>query len=165
MVESLVSDNVRQRTAKPGFGIPRAKHQRVQSAVDERSGTHGARFQRHVERRAFESPMTFTLRGIAERHDLGMRQGIAVDFPSIVAATDDFAVFDDNRTHRDVTMSKSFIGLLQGHEHPARIVGEMGHWSVVPSRSGKLGGPHRPHSTAPGGRPSSRFQDAKDRES
>ncbi|MEO1084670.1 MAG: hypothetical protein AAFY88_10530, partial [Acidobacteriota bacterium] len=47
-----------------------------------------------------------------------------------MAPSDDFAVFDHHRTNRDVTMSKSFSGLIQGQRHPAGVVGRISHWDV-----------------------------------
>ena len=127
VVEARIPSQVAERAAEARLGIRRPKDQRVDSAVDQGTGAHGARFQGHVEDAAAESPAAESPSRRAQGQDLGMSQRIAVDFPAVAASADDLAVLDHQGADRDVTVSKSSFGFPQRLRHPVDIVDECGH--------------------------------------
>src|SRR5262249_23607536 len=57
VVEPRILDQIPQRAAKSRLGILGAEHQRLDPAVDQGAGTHGARLERDVHRTTSQAPV------------------------------------------------------------------------------------------------------------
>lgn len=118
MVEPGLSKEIRLRLCHAGTRLGRTIDQARHARVDDRTGTHQARFQGHEEGAAFQPIITQTRTGIAKGENLGMGTGIVTAEGGIESGTDDFASRGDyDRSHWHLTGIKAFPSLIQGSMH------------------------------------------------
>jgi hypothetical protein len=89
-----------RRTDRTRPRLRRPVHQRRDPRVDERAHAHQARLDRHAEHGAREAIVRETPRGVADRHDLGVRRGIAGADRLVAAAPHDLALQRDDGADR-----------------------------------------------------------------
>ena len=76
VVEPLVLQEVHRATGGSAFGVRRAEHHAVESAMNDCPGAHWARFFCGVKRAAAESPITDRFFGGGEREHFGVSRGV-----------------------------------------------------------------------------------------
>ena len=76
VVEPALGWNIKDRSARTGFGIPGSKHKPRNARLHDRSGTHGAVFQRDIERRLGESQRLELFGRFADHDHLRVSRGI-----------------------------------------------------------------------------------------
>jgi len=78
--------------------------------IEDGSGTHGARLERGVEGAVFEAVVAEMEAGFAESYDLGVGGGVGVAEDSVLAATDDLVIVDDDCADRDFSVGFGGLG-------------------------------------------------------
>lgn len=78
------------------FGIGSAVNQAGDASVDKRSGAHGAGFNGGVDSTAgvAQTMVAQVCGGLAQRDDLSVGGGIAIEQVAIVPTADNFTIFD-----------------------------------------------------------------------
>jgi hypothetical protein len=123
VVEPLVLHDIEKRSAGAGLGVWGAEDESWNPGQDDRARAHGTGFQRHIERTRVQTAGSEICRCGGDGNDLGMGGRILEGFNLVVAASDDSALVDDNRSNGDFL---SFIRLLRfpdGGFHPALVFG------------------------------------------
>lgn len=118
MIEARVVRDLKQRMTRAGFQIRRPIDDRRNARLHDGSGTHRARFERHIQRAIQQPPRAQRLSGLSDRDDLGMRGGILQGLALITAHADDGFVLDDDRTNRNFALLKSIPRLIESLSHP-----------------------------------------------
>ena len=100
--------------------------ERTDARMHQCADAHQARLDRHDERGASQTIVTRTPRGVTNRHDLGMRRGIAGTNRLVESPSDNFTADRDDGANRDFAGITSCLGLLEGRDHEHSIVSHVG---------------------------------------
>lgn len=98
----------------------------LDSGIDQRTSTHGARLERDVHRRTEEPPVTDGCCCTPQSHDLGMRRWVAGSLPLVVTNGEDAPrrIHDDTPYWHVVVMGGSLgLGEREGHTETINIKG------------------------------------------
>ena len=129
--------------AGAGLGVLRAVHKPRDAGVQDGSGTHRAGFKRDVKRTAGHQAVVLDVAsGVAEGDDLGVRGRVVIADDPILAAGDDLAVVDEDRSDWDLARGLGFARLgdcrlqkvdvgLRGHGPRSRILWWIKHQRVL----------------------------------
>ena len=78
-------------------------HQAFQPGMNQRAGTHGARFNCSKQFAAFQTVVAEGGTGFSQGDDLGVGGGIGIGEVAIAAASNDPAVAHDDCAHRNLS--------------------------------------------------------------
>jgi hypothetical protein len=94
----------------------------MDASVDERTGTHRARLQRHVNGGTVETPAVHPRRSLTQCNDFCVGRWVLVALAPVATPTQELSVGrNDHATHGDVHGKRSVIGLAQSLVHPERM--------------------------------------------
>ena len=113
VVQSFGRGDRKHRAGAAGTVVAHPEHEPFQTREHDGARAHGARFLRHEESAALESPIAERAGGLCDCENFGVGRGILEQFHLIVGASDDCSVPNDHRADRD------FIGLV-GHSCQAQ---------------------------------------------
>ena len=102
VIEPRLGEEIDHRSAGAGLGIRRTVDDPRDPRVEDRTGTHRARLDRHVEVAARQPVIAEGAAGVAQRRDLGMRRRIGTGDRRVAAAADDDAFLNDDSAHRNL---------------------------------------------------------------
>lgn len=103
MIELRMIYDRKHRSSRAGFGIGSSEDQPVNPRMNHGSGTHGARFQRHVEGAAVEPVVAEASRRFTKGHDFSVGRRVNVPNDPVLSFADDGAVRNNYRTDRHFT--------------------------------------------------------------
>ena len=122
VIEARFGEQVDHAAGRARLGVPRAEHNAIDACMQDRANTHGAGFQRYVQRTTRQAVIAQAGSGIAQRHDLGMGGGIVPADRLIEAATDNITVPHDHGTYRHFTGCTSLACQIKRQPHESAIV-------------------------------------------
>jgi ribulose-phosphate 3-epimerase len=117
VIEGRLLKEVEESPCRPAPRIGTAEDDPTDPAVDDRSGTHGAGFFRHVKIAVGQAPVPPDLLSLGERKHLGVSGGVAKSFDLIVSPGNDMSVAHDDRTDRNFLGKIGLLSLAQGLAH------------------------------------------------
>lgn len=121
MIVSGFSRQIIQRPNRTGFRVARSIHQTRHPRLNQSTRAHRTRFQGHVDGDSGEPPDTERCRSFFHRVELSVREGVAIDFPTVVATPYDEAIFDGDSAYWHFAQTCRFIRKLQRLLHEAHI--------------------------------------------
>lgn len=118
VVEGPVGADGVLRPHSPGLRVVGRPHNAFDSSINEGPSTHWAGFERNIQGRTDEPPMSDHLRGATKGHDLGMGRWIAPAFAFIVARGEHLSRGVHHHApygHVIVTLRTRRLGEREGH--------------------------------------------------
>ncbi len=106
MVQSLLAEHVEHGAAGAGLWIGRGEDNPGDPRQDDRSRTHRAGLQRHVEGGLGQPPSPEPLRARPEGEDLGVGRRITAELPFVRGLGDHLAIANQHRPDRDILVSR-----------------------------------------------------------
>ena len=91
VIQAPVTHHIAYRPAGAGFWIPCTKHEPRDARQNNRSGAHGAWFERDGEGAAIKTPSAQRSSSLSQRKQLGMRGGVIIGLTGIEPAANNFA--------------------------------------------------------------------------
>ena len=130
MVEAVVVDELEEGAHGTGFRVVAAVDDAVQAAVDDGAGTHGARFDGHVEGTACQAPAIEGAAGFFNGQQFGVGRRTGQAFAQVIGPGDNFLFIDDDGADRDFSDGIGRLGFGQGFAHIKFIFSHSG-WSLL----------------------------------
>jgi hypothetical protein len=124
MIQAVVVDHGQDGMNGPGFGIVRAVNQAPDAGMNQRSRTHGARFNCSKQVTADQPVIPENAAGFPKGNHLGMRCRIVVGEVAVPASSNDATLVHDNRADGDFAGLECALGATKGLLHP-ELVGRM----------------------------------------
>jgi hypothetical protein len=121
VIEPRVREYLIQRYRGAGLGIETPKDDPSDPSIDQCACAHRTWLLGDVQR-AFYSPRAQPRCRRAERHDLGVSRGIAIDFSPVMARCDQLVAYHHDRSDGDISGCGSELGLGQRALHPANVL-------------------------------------------
>jgi len=85
--------------------------------MNQSTGAHGARFNCSKQFTAFQTMVAEGGTGLAQGDDLGVGGGVGIGEVTVAAASDDFAMVNDDRTDWDFSGVESTVGGAESFFH------------------------------------------------
>lgn len=107
MIEALILTDLVKRLDGAGLGVVAAINEPGDPRIDDRAGTHRARFQRDRKDAINQPPVADDLRRLTDGDDLGMGGGVLIGLPAIKTPANYFAgrFMEDYGPNRDFVHS------------------------------------------------------------
>lgn len=122
MVEARVASELHHCYDGSGFRVAAPKHQRLDAGVYQCASTHWARFERHIQSAAVESPVTGDLGRLPQGLYFGVGGRILQHLPLISTGRDQGVMFiDDDASDRDIAMLSRQVRLRESEKHPVFV--------------------------------------------
>lgn len=140
MIKTL---HLEQINRPPGRAAPRigaTENDASHSDMDQRAGTHGARFLGDVEVAFIQAPVADGGFGLRDREHFGVRGGILQHFHLVESAGDDFSRAHHHGADRHLFFRERFPRQAQCFAHKrfvSRLVDEVIHANGLPSEGGQ----------------------------
>jgi len=103
------------------FGLVGAVNQPRDASLHQRSCTHGARFDRHVDRRAQESVIAGPSGGLPQGDHFSVSRGIAIRDGAIARGCKNLIFHHDERANRHFSAKCGSLGLNDGQVHEFQV--------------------------------------------
>ena len=111
-----------------GFGVEGSKYEPRDACMDHGSGAHGAWFERHIERAAFEAIVAERAAGVAHGDDLRVGGWIVIaNDPVLAAGEERSAGIENYGADRDFSGSLGQFGFRNSYAQPG-FVCQMSRW-------------------------------------
>jgi hypothetical protein len=107
VIESRITTQVIQRTARTVFVTTSAEHDTANASIHHEASAHRARFKRDHHRGVLESPRTNSRGRIANRQKFRVRSGILRLFALVMTPSNDLAIDHNDGTDRNFTLLAS----------------------------------------------------------
>ena len=117
VIEAGVVEQLKQRGHRPRFGVGRTIDHDGDAGLQNRPGTHGARFERHVQPALLETLIANRLGRLGYGDHLGMSGWIAQLLTLVVSRRDDPIAAHDDRTDWNFVFRECLLGLLERLPH------------------------------------------------
>lgn len=118
MVQPGIVGDLVERMAGTCLFIRGAVNHGGNSRLNDRTGTHGARFQRGVERAIEQSPRPQGFRGLGDRDHFCVRSWIVKLLALVPRRADDAVVVNNNYSNRNFAFFKRLPSLVESSTHP-----------------------------------------------
>ena len=89
--------------------------------LDNRAGTHRARFQSDIHIAVGKPEVAYLAAGLIDGQDFRMADGVASCEPQIVCAYKDLSVLNDNTADRALFLIECLLGFFDSFEHKTLI--------------------------------------------
>jgi hypothetical protein len=110
---------VEHRSTRPRLRISRAEHEPRDPCQDNGPETHGARLERHKQRRIDQPPPAKSFRTFLDHDEFRMGRRILPGFAMIMSSSEDGSLMHEDRPDRDFSDGSALCGLFErrAHEH------------------------------------------------
>src|ERR1700730_16483689 len=131
MVHLRMIQDLHHRMHRASFGVAGSVYQAADASMYQGAGAHRARLNCSKQFTLFQTVVTNGDTGFAQRYDLGVGCGIAVDDVAIPSASHDLALAHPHRAHRDFSRLKSALRAAQGLLHPDLVGSGLGRYVLA----------------------------------
>jgi len=122
VIQPRILNEISQAAAVASFWIASSKDQTLDTTVDQRSGTHGARFEGHIEITADKSPTPHGLRSLSNGQNLGVGQWIGIALAAIKSPPNDLPGTYDDGAYRHLSQRSCLVSFRQRFLHPVGVI-------------------------------------------
>lgn len=121
MVQSRIAQQLEKTDRSPRLRISGAKNDAWNASLQDRSGTHRTRLQRHIERRLFQTPIADRGGGLRDRDHLRMGGRILQHLSLIGSGTDDLVIADDQGANGHFIIDDGLMSQLESSPHKVLV--------------------------------------------
>jgi hypothetical protein len=117
VIESGLRERIDDAPASAGLGILRTVYEAGDASMHDRARAHHARLERHIELTPAQTVVCETSGGLAQGGDFSVRRRVTSRNGVVIAAADDFAVFDHHRPDGHFACRPRLRGELERGAH------------------------------------------------
>jgi hypothetical protein len=122
MVEAGAGENFETGAKSAAFGVVGAVNDSRNARLNDRSGAHGAWFERDIKSGASQAVIVKDLRHFADDHDFGVRGGVVVANGAIAGAYQQRAAMDHHCADGDFAGFGGGLRFGEGQLHEINVV-------------------------------------------